>query len=66
MVFVPAGLACGADENGGSLERQFSTFVAAGQTWKAPTVWLQVGSDPEEALRAYAALNGIRRRLHEK
>lgn len=65
-IFVPAGLACGADENGGYFERQFSTFVAAGQIWKAPIVRLQVGSKPEDALRAYANFNGIRRRLKEK
>lgn len=65
-IFVPAGLACGADEKGGYFERQFSTYVALGQTWKAPTVRLQVGSKPEEALRTYGKLNGIRRRLAEK
>lgn len=65
-IFVPAGLACGADEQGGYFERQFFAFVAKGQTWQAPTVRLQVGGKPEEALRTYCQLNGIRRRLAEK
>ncbi len=65
-IFVPGGLACGADEQGGYFERQFSTFVAKGQSWQAPIVRLQVGEKPENTLRTYGQLNGIRRRLSEK
>jgi len=65
-IFVPAALACGADEEGGYFERQFGTFVEPGKTWKAPTVRLQIGATPETALRSYSALNGMRRRLGEK
>ncbi|GIX01720.1 MAG: hypothetical protein KatS3mg112_0657 [Thermogutta sp.] len=65
-IFIPGGLACGADEQGGYLERQFGTFVAARESWEAPIVRLHIGSAPEVALRQYAALNGLRRRLDEK
>ncbi|WP_347243580.1 DUF6259 domain-containing protein [Thermogutta sp.] len=65
-VFIPGGVGCGADEQGGYLERQFGTFVAAQESWEAPVVRLQIGSSPEEVLRQYAALNGLRRRLDEK
>jgi len=65
-IFVPGGLACGADEKGGYFERRFSTFVEAGKSWKALTVRVQIGSSPEDALRIYGELNGIRRKLAEK
>ncbi|MEJ5340419.1 MAG: DUF6259 domain-containing protein [Thermogutta sp.] len=65
-LFVPGGVSCGADEHGGYLERQFGTFVAAQESWEVPAVRLQIGSAPEVALRQYAAVNGLQRRLEEK
>ncbi|MCX8089428.1 MAG: hypothetical protein N3I86_00610 [Verrucomicrobiae bacterium] len=65
-VFVPGQLACGADEQGGYLERQFVTALKSGQTWKTPPVRLQVGSTPEKALADYAQRIGLRRRLADK
>jgi len=64
--FIPGRLACGGDEQGGWCERPFGTFVSAGQTWKAPAVRLTVGGSAAAELRAYAAANGLTRRLADK
>ena len=65
-IFVPGALGCGGDERGGWCERAFGTFVAAGQTWRTPTVRLAVGKPVEQSLRDYCEANQIKRRLDEK
>jgi hypothetical protein len=65
-LFVPGWLAWGGDEHGGYAERAFGTFAVAGARWHAPTVRLTVGKTATEALKLYAQVNGIRRRLAQK
>ncbi|MEN6494809.1 MAG: DUF6259 domain-containing protein [Thermoguttaceae bacterium] len=65
-IFIPGGLGCGGDENGGWCDRRYSTFVTAGQTWEAPKVRIALGGSAKENLRAYCQANGIKRRLEDK
>ena len=65
-IFVPGRLAWGGDEQGGYCDRSFGTFVARGETWRAPAVRLIVGRSAAESLRAYCEANGIERRLEDK
>lgn len=65
-IFVPGWLAWGGDEQGGYAERAFGTYVAPGESWRAPVVRLTMGDQAPQALQAYAQANGVRRRLSQK
>ncbi|HEX8236756.1 MAG TPA: hypothetical protein VF600_12430 [Abditibacteriaceae bacterium] len=65
-LFVPGQLRYGGDESGGYCERNFVTFVNAGQKWQAPPVRLLIGASAPGALAAYARDNAITRRLADK
>ncbi len=65
-VFTPGSLSCGRDALGAFCQRSFRPYVAAGASWTSPTVRLDPGREPEEALRRYARANRLTRPLSEK
>ena len=65
-IFVPGRFGLGGDSQGGYVERCYSGYVTAGQTWTAPPVLLTVGGSVPDELHKYAALNGLKTPLSAK
>ena len=65
-IFVPGRIHCGGDAAGGWCDRPFATYAVRGTTWKSPVVRLTAGGSAPDDLRAYAAANGITRRIEDK
>ena len=65
-IFVPGLLGCGGDERGGYCDHAFSTYVRPGETWRAPTVRMTLGTPAYDDLSRYCAANGLTRPLADK
>lgn len=65
-IFIPANISCGGEDDGGWIERSFSTWADAKTEWNSPVVRMRFGNPAAKNLKAFCTDNLLTRPLADK